>query len=137
MNDLLKAVIGLIVFAILLGAFIALRSRNSAQQIGGPADPSSSAAPAGQVRSVGQTTQGSTNQPTRSVPASQTGTSNTGASGTAASGTGTSGTTTTTTTTQPSGTSATGTTGSSAGGGTTTTAPRAVGAGSKPVPALW
>ena len=127
MNDLLKAVIGLIVFAILLGAFIALRSRNSAQQIGGPADPSPSAAPAGQVRSVGQTTQGSTNQPTRSVPASQTGTSNPG----------TSGTTTTTTTTQPGGTSTTGTAGSSAGGGTTTTAPSAAGAGSKPVPALW
>ncbi|MBD1860409.1 MULTISPECIES: hypothetical protein [Trichocoleus] len=121
MNDLLKAVIGLIVFAILLGAFIALRARDSTQQIGGSASPSPSASPATQVRSVGQTTQRSTNQPVTSAPASQTGTAGT----------------TTTTTTQPSGTSATGTAGSSAGGGSTTTAPSAAGAGSKPVPALW
>ncbi|MEP0869178.1 hypothetical protein NDA01_05120 [Trichocoleus desertorum AS-A10] len=118
MNDLLKAVIGLIVFAILLGAFIALRARDSTQQIGGSASPSPSASPATQVRSVGQTTQRSTNQPVTSAPASQTGTAGT-------------------TTTQPSGTSATGTAGSSAGGGSTTTAPSAAGAGSKPVPALW
>lgn len=125
MNDLLKAVIGLIVFAILLGAFIALRSRDSAQQIGSPISPSPNATPASQVRSVGQTTQRSTNQPVTSAPASQTGTAGT----------------TTTTTTQPGGTTATGTTttgtaGSNAGG-TTTTAPSAAGAGSKPVPALW
>jgi cytoskeletal protein RodZ len=123
--NLLKAVIGLIVFAILLGAFIALRSRNSAQQIGGPASPSPNAT---QVRSVGQTTQRSTNQPATSVPASQTGASGTGTSGTS---------TTTTTTTQPAGTSATGTAGSGAAGGTTTTTPNAAGAGNKPVPALW
>ena len=127
MNDLLKAVIGLIVFAILLGAFIALRSRDSAQQIGSPTSPSPNTTPASQVRSVGQTTQRSTNQPVTSVPANQTGTA---------------GTTTTTTTTQPGGTTATGTTatgtaGSSAGGSTTTTAPSAAGSGSKPVPALW
>jgi cytoskeletal protein RodZ len=122
MNDLLKAVIGLIVFAILLGAFIALRSRDSAQQIGNPTSPSPNGTPASQVRSVGQTTQRSTNQPASSVPANQTGTA---------------GTTTTTTTTQSGGTTATGTAGSSAGSGATTTAPSAAGAGSKPVPALW
>src|SRR6476646_1448267 len=127
MNDLLKAVIGLIVFAILLGAFIALRSRDSAQQIGNPTSPSPNATPASQVRSVGQTTQRSTNQPATSVPATHTGTA---------------GPTQTTTPTPSGGTTATGTTatgtaGASAGGGTTTTTPGAAGAGSKPVPALW
>lgn len=125
MNDLLKAVVGLVIIAILAGAFIALRSRNSEQTIRSlPASPGATASPgttsSQPPRSVGFTTQqggSGQGQPTDTTTIQST--------------------STTTTTGQPTGTPSASTTTPTVQPGVTPTNQNPTGAGTKPVPALW
>ena len=124
MNDLLKAVIGLIIIAILAGAFIAVRSRNSGQTINSvPASPGATTSPGTATSS----------QPARSVGFStqQGGTTQGQTAGT------TTTTSTTTSTGQTTGTPSASTTTPTVQPGVTPTNQNPTGAGTKPVPALW
>ena len=131
MNDLLKAVIGLIIIAILAGAFIAVRSRNSGQTINSvPTSPGVTPSPG--TASPGTAT---SSQPARSVGFStqQGGTGQGQTTGT----TTTPSTSTTTSTGQSTGTPSASTTTPTVQPGVTPNNQNPTGAGTKPVPALW